>query len=344
MKESILDFILCPKCNGNRFDLKIEERDSNEIREGVIECKNRECNHKMRVCKGTVDCLYNLSKIVIREIKENDVVAYKRRKKDERWLLKLPLSDNFGNEKCMDINKGYLDNVHFITKKVSLKGKRLLDIGAGTCWTTNIFSKKGANAVATDISTKKFVGLYSADVFIRRNKTYFERVLCSMDRLNFRDETFDIIVSNAAVHHSPDVSKTFSEIRRLLRKGGSYVQINEPVCSIFSASRRIDVKRAKKAGMDIAEGSNEQIFSYSDYKRLLKINGLKWQLSFPPSFDRILSKRLYLGNIIGYKRIVGLMVSSLWRFEVCRSLFIVFFPLSLHLFGGTFILIAKKTD
>jgi len=340
MKESLLNLIYCPKCSSSGFILLKKEKNRIEIRAGDITCKR--CSYRIPIVNGVVNCIHNPPKTVKNEIKENLAVAEKRRDKDEEWILALPLAENFGNEKCMDINKGYLENVIFLMSKVSLKGKALLDIGAGTCWTTNIFAGAGANAVATDISPEKFVGLSSSDAFIRKNKVYFERVLCSMDSLPFNDSSFDVVVSNAAVHHALDVKKTFSEISRVLREGGLYVQTNEPVCSIFNFNRRIDIKKAKERGMDVAEGWNENTYRYLDYRKFMKNNGLSGEFFFPPSFNHILENKAALRGVKGFKRLIGALISYVWGINSFRYVLVWFFPVSLILFGGSFVLIARK--
>lgn len=340
MKESLLNFILCPKCKSRKFNIAGRGKNATEIREGRIICKK--CGYKMIINKGVLDCLYNPSQEILKEIKENRSVAEKRKNKGNDWILALPVAENFGNEKCMEINKGYLANVKFAVKKTDLKGKKVLDLGSGTCWTTNILAKVGAKAIATDISAEKFVGLSSADIFIKKGNIYFEKVLCSMDKLPFQDKKFDAIISNAAVHHSPDIKKTFSEIKRLLKKGGLYIQTNEPVCSIFNFSKKIDIKKARKKGMDVVGGWNENAYSYTDYKGFLKKNSLKGKFLFPPSFDAMLSNKESLKGIKGYKYLIGVIMNRVWGFRPFKRLFIWAFPVSLVLFGGSFVLIAKK--
>lgn len=320
--------------------LKKKKGTYREIRSGEAICKK--CSLRMEIYEGILNCLHNPENVVLNEIKENESVAEKRKDKGDRWILSLPVADNFGNERHPGINKGYLENVRFAIRKVNLKGKRVLDIGAGTCWTTNLIAKEGADAIATDISSEKFIGLSSADVFIKNSKIYFERVLCSMDDLPFQDESFDVVFSNAAVHHSPNIEKTFKEIGRLLKKGGAYVQTNDPVCSVFNLNREIDIKKSRKAGMDVAEGWNEHTYSYGDYKKLLKKNGMEGVFFFPPSFGTLLSDKTKLKAIKGYKRLVGYIVSMIWGAPFIRSALMFIYPVSLRMFGGNVVVIAKK--
>lgn len=340
MKKGLISIIRCPECHSAGLVLKKKTEIRDEIRTGEVICKK--CSLRMQINGGILNCIHNPGKLVLDEIKENESVAEKRKGKSDAWIISLPISDNFGNELHPEINKGYLKNVRFAIRKINLKGKRVLDIGAGTCWTTNLLAKEGADAVAADISSEKFIGLSSADVFMKHNRIYFERVLCSMDDLPFQDGSFDVILSNAAMHHSPNIKKTFYEISRLLKRGGVYIQTNEPVCSVFNLSRKIDIRKAREAGMNVADGWNEKTYTYFDYKRFMKKNGLKGRFIFPPSFSHILEDKWALEGIRGYKRLIGSILSNIWGLKPFRAILIALFPLSLVVFGGSFVLIAKK--
>jgi SAM-dependent methyltransferase len=211
---------------------------------------------------GILDLLFRPSIEVVRERQENiKALRKKRLSKNDAWLLGLPLADNFGNEKYPIINRGYLANLQMIINAIgTLKSKHVLDLGAGTCWTTNILAEKEAICVATDISREKYIGLSSADIFFKYRGTYFERVLSDMNRLPFKDHCFDIVFSNASVHHAQYLEGVFQESGRVLRDNGLLVLVNEPCGGVFKLSKRLDIAKAKERGMDVSEGWNDLFF------------------------------------------------------------------------------------
>jgi ubiquinone/menaquinone biosynthesis C-methylase UbiE len=48
------------------------------------------------------------------------------------------------------------------------------------------------------------------------------------ERIPYDDDTFDIVVGHAVIHHVPDVEAAFREVLRVLRPGGRFVIAGEP--------------------------------------------------------------------------------------------------------------------
>jgi SAM-dependent methyltransferase len=48
------------------------------------------------------------------------------------------------------------------------------------------------------------------------------------ESLPFADETFDLVIGHAVLHHLPDLDRAFAEFRRVLRPGGRIVFAGEP--------------------------------------------------------------------------------------------------------------------
>ncbi|MFA6888198.1 MAG: class I SAM-dependent methyltransferase [Candidatus Woesearchaeota archaeon] len=327
---SIINNLQCPLCK----DKIIKEKQK-------LKCVN--CKTYFDVKKGIINMLV-MSDDVKKELNENQKVAEKRINKSDKWLLSLPLSDNFGNEKYPLINEGYKANVLQAIELVDFKGKKVLEIGSGTCWTTALLAEAGADVVATDISAEKYVGLESAEVFFKHKNLFFERVLCTMDVLPFQNEFFDIVYVNAAIHHAPDIKKTIKEITRVLKKDGMYIQTNEPCCSMFSKSNKINIEKARAAGMDVADNWNEQSYSLRQYKQLLNQNKFKKiHIFFPNSFELILNNSDNFA-IKGYKNIIKKVVSTVWKNQYIKKMLSseLLFTFSLLFFGGNCIFIAKK--
>ncbi len=107
------------------------------------------------------------------------------------------------------------------------EGARILDVGIGTGFFTSSLLREvpGAlTAVGLDFSPGMLTGL------IRRlsGLGLRERVrlqLADMRRMPYRDESFDLVVSSAALEYMPDVEKAIAECGRVLRSGGKVLLI-----------------------------------------------------------------------------------------------------------------------
>ena len=55
-----------------------------------------------------------------------------------------------------------------------------------------------------------------------------ETAACEASALPFEDESFDLVVGHAVLHHLPDLDAAFREFRRVLRPGGVVAFCGEP--------------------------------------------------------------------------------------------------------------------
>lgn len=120
--------------------------------------------------------------------------------------------DRIKTEDVERFSMGYWDFPDF------RKGKTLLDIGCGPGFLTRHFASKGYDVTAIDISgnavmlTKKSLQLYSLRANVLQGNA---------EELEFKDNTFDYIISSGVLHHTPDTRKSILEAYRLLKPGGS---------------------------------------------------------------------------------------------------------------------------
>jgi SAM-dependent methyltransferase len=123
---------------------------------------------------------------------------------------------------------------------------RSLEIGAGTGYFTLHLLAAGVvhEAVATDISPG-MVDVLEANA--QRMGLELETAACAAEELPFEDESFDLVMGHAILHHIPDLPRAFAEMRRVLRPGGTVLFAGEP-------SARGDRLAAipKRAGLRVA--------------------------------------------------------------------------------------------
>jgi ubiquinone/menaquinone biosynthesis C-methylase UbiE len=106
---------------------------------------------------------------------------------------------------------------------------RALEIGAGTGYFTLNLMRAGVveRATCLDISP----GMLST---LERNAATLgladrvDTVATDAEHLPFDDESFDLVLGHAVLHHLPDLDQAFREFRRVLRPGGVLFFAGEP--------------------------------------------------------------------------------------------------------------------
>jgi ubiquinone/menaquinone biosynthesis C-methylase UbiE len=98
-------------------------------------------------------------------------------------------------------------------------GSKVLEVGCGAGYDALEFCRAGAEYTGIDIAfenilrTKKHLALYG----------YWPKaVQGDAECLSFPDQAFDAVFSNGVLHHTPDMGQSFREIRRVLRRDGTF--------------------------------------------------------------------------------------------------------------------------
>jgi ubiquinone/menaquinone biosynthesis C-methylase UbiE len=109
----------------------------------------------------------------------------------------------------------------------SLNGKSVLDVGCGLGYFSVYAAKAGARVVAIDLQSEM---LQAARMVAQINGIDCQFHRANMSRLPFADNSFDIVVGMAILHHlsKPDVLTALKEVHRVLSDGGRAVFM-EPV-------------------------------------------------------------------------------------------------------------------
>jgi len=104
---------------------------------------------------------------------------------------------------------------------------RSLEIGAGTGYFTLNLLRAGliGEATCTDISPGMLAAL-RANAQRLGLDVHTEQV--DAERLPFADESFDLVLGHAVLHHIPDLRRAFDEFARVLAPGGSVLFAGEP--------------------------------------------------------------------------------------------------------------------
>jgi ubiquinone/menaquinone biosynthesis C-methylase UbiE len=98
------------------------------------------------------------------------------------------------------------------------RGGRVLEVGCGIGVDSIQLARCGFEVTAVDL-TESAIRL--AKGFAERRGVGIEFVVGNAEGLDFPDESFDVVYSFGVLHHTPDIDAAVSEVRRVLRPGGT---------------------------------------------------------------------------------------------------------------------------
>ncbi len=104
-----------------------------------------------------------------------------------------------------------------------------LEIGSGTGYFSLNLMQEGLieSLVATDVSAGMLASLSATAAELGlAGRVRTEQA--DAERLPFENESFDLVLGHAVLHHIPDLATAFGEFNRVLRPGGAIVFCGEP--------------------------------------------------------------------------------------------------------------------
>jgi ubiquinone/menaquinone biosynthesis C-methylase UbiE len=258
----------CKKCGGADLKAEIFKMGAVGIEEGDVRCLS--CDSHYRIAKGIL--IFKIEDVAV--LKEKS--QWERFAESEGWLdpnehYLEALPSGGANVLIPGDTIGWLNHEHnFFTmlKTLSLKGKLVLDLGAGRCWASKWMALMGAEVVAFDAMEHPTLGLGAGAIYLRNHGIHFDRVSGDFNELPFQDSLFDVVLSTGSMHHSSDLNRTLEEVSRVLKPGGILSIVNEPVSSF-----RLRDETLKTSGAQ--EGINEHEYRMTRYLATFKRHGLK---------------------------------------------------------------------
>jgi len=141
--------------------------------------------------------------------------------------------------------------VPFLMKKCDIEfSGRVLEIGAGGAWLSAEISKlpKVVEIVTTDFSPK-LLKEQAPKVFklLKAHTGKITRTPGDFHKLDFPSNHFDFVVGSAVLQHATNVVQVLREAKRVLKPGGRFVAIREPVWPLVKLKSRAK-KTAAKTG------------------------------------------------------------------------------------------------
>ena len=120
-----------------------------------------------------------------------------------------------------------LAKVHKALGREPTRWGRSLEIGSGTGYFTLNLMRAGliGEATCTDISPGM---LRTLSANAQRLGLDVKTEVADAERLPFPDESFDLVLGHAILHHIPDLPRAFREFERVLAPGGTVMFAGEP--------------------------------------------------------------------------------------------------------------------
>lgn len=178
-----------------------------------------------------------------------------------------------------------------LLKGETLKGKKILNVGCGSYLFDDIYlAMKGADVASIDYSSKA-INEAKKRLETARQKHLIENIKIKVEqgdgrKLNFKDNSFDIVTSYSAIEHMPsknDRLKAVKEMARVAKPGGIVIitgpnYLNLPTTFLS----KMMYKRIKEF---------EHRYTPSELKKMLTSSGLKIE-KFDAESVYIIDKKL----------------------------------------------------
>jgi ubiquinone/menaquinone biosynthesis C-methylase UbiE len=199
--------------------------------------------------------------------------AYLSRYAHERLLAQREAADRvtaeFSDEWFRKAKEELPKFIPFLTKECGVEFRgRVLEIGAGGAWLSAELSKlpKVVEVITTDFSPK-LLREQAPKVFkaLNANTAKITRMPGDFHQLDFPANHFDLVVSSAVLHQASNIVQVLREAKRVLKSGGQFVAIREPVWPLVKIK-----SRAKMLAKLVATGVNERFYTLADYKEFFK--------------------------------------------------------------------------
>jgi SAM-dependent methyltransferase len=243
--------------------------DAYEVRTGTLTCDS--CKRDFVIDRGIVDFLDLADQELGREIKGWEHLAGTLPESLVSTMTALPW---YPKVPWLYVAPDFFQ----IFEYVNFSGRRVVDLGAGRVWSTRFLKTVGraAEVVAVDVLKKRFLGLETAEIFFEEDGIFFERFCADIHNLPLRDGWADVVFSCASIHHSSNPLRLFREVARVVKPGGTFVFISEPVKMESNMARQPDNEETRL-------GINENVYSFSEYREAWRAAGFRGRQLSPRS-------------------------------------------------------------
>ena len=230
----------------------------------------------------------------------------------DAWASSTPTDEVLVRE-CFEAATA-LENQFILKRLGALKGKKLLDIGAGLGESSVYFALLGARVTTVDVSPRM------VEKAIELGKKYgveLEGVVSGAEDLKVSEGEYDVIYIANTIHHVHDHSRLFEQMSRALKPGGIFFSCDplayNPVINVYRkmATR---VRTQDEAPLTIADIRLAEKYFRGVGHREFWISTLALFLKY------FLIDRLHPNQDRYWKRILREKTEDLWWWTPLRAL------------------------
>jgi ubiquinone/menaquinone biosynthesis C-methylase UbiE len=216
---------------------------------------------------------------------------------EKREAASDPLAE-FGTEKewARALKEELPRFIPFLKRKCHIEFHgRILEIGAGAAWLSGELSKlpRVVEVMTTDFSSK-LLKEQAPRVFtlLKAHGAKITRTPADFHDLGLPSDHFDFVVSSSVLHHATNIVQVLREVKRVLKPGGRYIAIREPVWPLMKRKPRDKGDKAGPGGLPMNH------YTLAHYKESFK------QAALPLEVKRVNLSR-------GFKYYVNEMVNGI---------------------------------
>lgn len=181
----------------------------------------------------------------------------------------------------------YPHTIRFLNNQ-DLKDKTVLDLGCGSGRYTKELVRLGA----------KVEGIDKSDKLIKIAKTELPQVnfnVGSVEKLPYLDSTFDYVFSGLVIDYFPNLKKTFAEISRVLKDGGSFLLSGHVPYSFLTTKVKGTDPQTFLLGNYFNEGEVEREWASLDLKQI------QYHHTFQTLVSSLVQNNLYIVEYLDMK-------------------------------------------
>jgi 2-polyprenyl-3-methyl-5-hydroxy-6-metoxy-1,4-benzoquinol methylase len=207
-----------------------------------------------------------------------------------------------------------LENQFILKRLGSLKGKKLLDIGAGLGESSVYFALRGAQVTTVDVSP----GMVAKAIELgKKHGVELEGVVSGGEDLNVPEGAYDVVYIANTIHHVQDRAKLFEQISRALKPAGIFFSYDpiayNPVINVYR-HMATQVRTEDESPLTIADIRLAKKYFHNVGHREFWISTLTLFLKY------FLLDRVHPNQDRYWKRILGEKVENLWWWIPFRGL------------------------
>lgn len=197
-----------------------------------------------------------------------EAVEWLRRQEDQRQLVEFCYYDD---PLIASIQRFYESEEwqalkHFLPARTGAA----LDVGAGRGIASYALDRDGWAVTAMEPDASKLVGRGAIEQINKQAGSHIAIVQNSGNVFPFEAETFDLVYGRQVLHHAPELRAFVKECARVLKPGGAFVAVREPVLS-----KEGDLGEFLRAHPLQDKCGGEHAYVLSEYVKAVKDAGLR---------------------------------------------------------------------